>query len=229
MLPPGVQQAQSHVFTLVSCLSQVHYYLPNAIDLQDVFITKQRQQEAAKQAGLQQQPTDTQQQSLDSEASIHFESSVCTSAAGVRDMLLTSNAAAAAANAAAAAEAAAADGSSSNMHWARGGLAMEFDLSGCGVPETEDEALVTSRGVAGNFRAVHRAAKALGGVPEMLSAKDFAEHGPDERAVILYVAFLCSRLLECSKDDRAAHIIQTAWRQTKAKSAGTPGPVLCLA
>lgn len=54
----------------------------------------------------------------------------------------------------------------------------------------------------------------------MLSAKDFAEHGPDERAVILYVAFLCSRLLECSKDDRAAHIIQTAWRQAKAKTAG---------
>jgi hypothetical protein len=54
----------------------------------------------------------------------------------------------------------------------------------------------------------------------MLSSKDFAEHGPDERAVILYVAFLCSRLLECSKDDRAAHIIQTAWRQAKAKTAG---------
>jgi hypothetical protein len=54
----------------------------------------------------------------------------------------------------------------------------------------------------------------------MLSAKDFAEHGPDERAVILYVAFLCTRLLECSKDDRAAHIIQTAWRQAKSKSAG---------
>jgi hypothetical protein len=199
----------------------VHYYLPNAIDLADIFISKQRRQEAAKLAGSQQQPDDAQQQqSLDSEASLHLEDSVGTSAAGVRDMLLTSNAAAAAANAAAAAEAAAADGSGGNMHWAKGGLAMEFDLSGCGVPETEDEAMVTSRGVAANFRAVHRAAKALGGVPEMLSAKDFAEHGPDERAVILYVAFLCTRLLECSKDDRAAHIIQTAWRQAKSKSAG---------
>jgi hypothetical protein len=74
--------------------------------------------------------------------------------------------------------------------------------------------------LAGNFRVVHRAAKALGGVPEMLSSKDFAEHGPDERAVILYVAFLCSRLLECSKDDRAAHIIQRAWRQSRANTAG---------
>jgi len=206
---------------------QVHYYLPNAIDLQDIFITKQRQQEAAKlaQAGSQQQQPQQQQQhdsrrySQGSDSSsLPLASSLCTSAAGVRDMLL-SNAAIAAANAAAAAEAAAADGSA-DVQWAKGGWAMEFDLAGCGAPETEDEALLTSRGVAGNFRAVHRAAKALGAVPEMLSSKDFAEHGPDERAVILYVAFLCSRLLECSKDDRAAHIIQTAWRQTKAKSAG---------
>lgn len=219
--------ARHAIFRPFAC-AQVHYYLPNAIDLADVFISKQRRQEAAKQAGSQQQqPDDAQlQQQQDSEASLHFESSVCTSAAGVRDMLLTSNAAAAAANAAAAAEAAAADGSCGNMHWAKGGLAMEFDLSGCGVPETEDEAMVTSRGVAANFRAVHRAAKALGGVPEMLSAKDFAEHGPDERAVILYVAFLCTRLLECSKDDRAAHIIQTAWRQAKSKSAGAESATL---
>lgn len=76
---------------------------------------------------------------------------------------------------------------------------------------------------AGNFRVVHRAAKALGGVPEMLSSKDFAEHGPDERAVILYVAFLCGRLLECSKDDRAAHILQRAWRQSRANTAGARG------
>jgi hypothetical protein len=201
---------------MLNAAPQVHYYLPNAVDLQDVFVSKQRQQEAAKQAGCQQQPDGWPLQTLNSEASLHFEGSVCTSVAGVRDLLLTSNAAAAAANA----EAAAADSSSGNMQWAKGGVAMEFDLSGCAAPETEDEAVVTSRGVAGNFRAVHRAAKALGGVPEMLSAKDFAEHGPDERAVILYVAFLCTRLLECSKDDRAAHIIQTAWRQAKSKSAG---------
>jgi hypothetical protein len=203
---------------------QVHYYLPNAIDLQDIFISKQRQQEAAKSSsGMQPQEQlldDTWQYVLDAEPSVLPASSVCTSAAGVRDMLLTSNPAAAA-------EAAAA-GSSSNMLWTKGGFAMEFDLSGCGAPEAEDEAQVTSRGVAGNFRAVHRAAKALGGVPEMLSAKDFAEHGPDERAVILYVAFLCGRLLECSKDDRAAHIIQTAWRQGKAKTAGERLKLVCI-
>jgi hypothetical protein len=77
-----------------------------------------------------------------------------------------------------------------------------------------------SKGIAANFKLVHRAAKALGSVPEMLSSRDFSEHGPDERAVILYVAFLCSRLLECSRDDRAAHIIQRAWRQYLGKTAG---------
>lgn len=84
----------------------------------------------------------------------------------------------------------------------------------------EYPALEDSKGIAGNYKAVHRAAKALGAIPEMLTSKDHAEHGPDERAVILYVAFLCSRLLDCSKDDRAAHIIQRAWHQYKSKIAG---------
>jgi hypothetical protein len=140
-------------------LTQVHYYLPNAICFADIFITKQRQQEAAARAGpQQQQPGSNQRLSLGSEASsLLQESSFGTSAAGVRDMLPTaSNAAVAAANAAAAAEAAAADGTSSSMQWAKGGWAMEFDLAGCGALEGEDEAVVTSRGVAANFKAVHR-------------------------------------------------------------------------
>jgi hypothetical protein len=75
-------------------------------------------------------------------------------------------------------------------------------------------------GVARNFAAVHRAARALGGVPEMLSPGDWAEHGPDERAVMLYTGFLCSRLLDCSREDRAAHVLQSAWRAARARSAG---------
>lgn len=103
------------------------------------------------------------------------------------------------------------------------------------------------RGIARNFAAVHRAAKALGGVPEMLSAGlwpvwsrvvsarcmlsclslvapptvgDSTDHGPDEKAVILYCAFLCSRLLECSKEERSAHLIQRAWRERRARAVG---------
>jgi hypothetical protein len=149
--------------------------------------------------------------------------SLTASAAGVADMLLgpggvaAANAAAAAANAAAVAAC-----SAEGMQWAKGGWAVEFDITGfgSGVPEGDDEAMATARGITANFRTVHRAAEALGCVPEMLSSKDFAEHGPDERTVILYAAFLCSRLLECSRDDRAAHIIQCAWRQRKASTAG---------
>jgi hypothetical protein len=87
--------------------------------------------------------------------------------------------------------------------------------------ELDDAAAETHRkGVARNFAAVHRAAKTLGGVPEMLSAGDCSEHGPDEKAVILYCAFLCSRLLECSREERSAHIIQRAWRQHKTNAVG---------
>lgn len=109
----------------------------------------------------------------------------------------------------------AADGESSSMPWGRSWRA-EFDVGDF----MDDPAIEDSRGITSNYRAVHRAAKALGAVPEMLSSRDYAEHGPDERAVILYVAFLSSRLLDCSKDDRAAHIIQRAWRQYKSKAAG---------
>lgn len=158
----SITQSLNHSLTITytflsTRLTQVHYYLPNAIGFADIFITKQRQQEAAARAGPQQQQSGSNQRlSLGSEASsLLQESSFGTSAAGVRDMLLTaSNAAVAAANAAAAAEAAAADGTS--MQWAKGGWAMEFDLAGCGASEGEDEAVVTSRGVAANFKAVHR-------------------------------------------------------------------------
>lgn len=115
------------------------------------------------------------------------------------------------------------DGESNSMPWGRSWRG-DFDASDF----MEDPAVEDSRGIAGNYKTVHRAAKALGAVPEMLSSRDHAEHGPDERAVILYVAFLCSRLLDCSKDDRAAHIIQRAWRQYKSKAAGVLSAV-CLA
>jgi abnormal spindle-like microcephaly-associated protein len=92
-----------------------------------------------------------------------------------------------------------------------------YEAGGC-IKDAAAEA--HKKGVHANFAAVHAAARALGGVPEMLSPSDFIAHGPDERAVILYAAFLCSRLLEVSKEERAAHVIQSAWRLGKAKAAG---------
>ncbi len=99
----------------------------------------------------------------------------------------------------------------------RGGWCAMYNAGGC-VDDGGAEA--HRRGVARNFAALHRAAKTLGAVPEMLSSSDFADHGPDEKAVILYVAFLCSRLLESSKEERSAHIIQRAWSAHRAGAVG---------
>lgn len=48
----------------------------------------------------------------------------------------------------------------------------------------------------GNFALVQRVVELLGGIPAMVSAEDFAEHGHDEKGCILFTAFLCHRLLE---------------------------------
>lgn len=110
-----------------------------------------------------------------------------------------------------------ADGLASDERVAPGGWCAAFDASGCVRGGAADR---HRAGVARNFAAAHRAARSLGAVPEMLSAGDWAEHGPDERAVMLYTAFLCGRLLETSREDRAAHVIQTAWRDARARRAG---------
>lgn len=45
--------------------------------------------------------------------------------------------------------------------------------------------------------------------------------GPDERAVILFLALLCRRLLDVSKEQRAATVIQRAWRRRQGQRPGT--------
>jgi hypothetical protein len=75
-------------------------------------------------------------------------------------------------------------------------------------------------GVRRNFRLVAAAARELGDVPQVLGADDFAEHGPDEKAVLLYVAFLCSRLLEAGKEERAARAVQALWRARQTRAPG---------
>lgn len=47
-----------------------------------------------------------------------------------------------------------------------------------------------------NFAIIQRVVELLGGIPAMVSAEDFAEHGHDEKGCILFTAFLCHRLLE---------------------------------
>lgn len=45
------------------------------------------------------------------------------------------------------------------------------------------------------------------------AASDILEHGPDEKAVVLFTAFLCQRLMEMSKEERAAMVMQRLWRR----------------
>ena len=75
-------------------------------------------------------------------------------------------------------------------------------------------------GVTSNLHLAQAAAQALGDIPPILSAPNFLEHGPDEKAVIIFVSFLCARVLEVSKEDRAAHVIQHWYRQRKAQRPG---------
>ena len=55
----------------------------------------------------------------------------------------------------------------------------------------------------------------------MLAAEECAgDRGPDEKAVVAYTAFLCARLLEVSREERAAHTVQRAWRLWRATKPG---------
>ena len=84
-------------------------------------------------------------------------------------------------------------------------------------------------GVTSNLHQAQAAAQALGDIPPILSAPNFLEHGPDEKAVIIFVSFLCARVLEVSKEDRAAQVIQQWYRQRRAWRPGLHSPIsLCV-
>ncbi|KAI1316955.1 hypothetical protein EDD11_009199 [Mortierella claussenii] len=65
-----------------------------------------------------------------------------------------------------------------------------------------------------NYRLLHNKVQALGGVPITLRHADMSNVGvPDEKAVILFVTYLCARLMHLNKDIRAAKTIQRIWRK----------------
>ena len=67
-------------------------------------------------------------------------------------------------------------------------------------------------GVRRNFSILAEKSAQLGGVPHLLPSVD--SH-PDERCVISFLSFLCSRLLDLSKEQRAACRIQAVWREKR--------------
>ncbi|XP_044288300.1 abnormal spindle-like microcephaly-associated protein isoform X1 [Varanus komodoensis] len=68
-----------------------------------------------------------------------------------------------------------------------------------------------------NFQLINAAVSDLGGVPAMIHHSDMSNTIPDEKVVITYVSFLCSRLLDLSKEIRAARLIQSTWRNYRFK------------
>ena len=77
------------------------------------------------------------------------------------------------------------------------------------------------QGITANFALMAAVAQKLGGIPLLLAEQaDFAEHGPDAKATAMCLAHLCSRLLDLSQEDRAAHVMQRLWRQRRHKMPG---------
>ncbi|NWW92799.1 ASPM protein, partial [Rhynochetos jubatus] len=68
-----------------------------------------------------------------------------------------------------------------------------------------------------NFQMINAAVADLGGIPAMLHHSDMSNTIPDEKVVITYLAFLCSRLLDLRQETRAARLIQSVWRNYNLK------------
>ncbi|NXN56031.1 ASPM protein, partial [Rynchops niger] len=68
-----------------------------------------------------------------------------------------------------------------------------------------------------NFQLINAAVSDLGGIPAMIHHSDMSNTIPDEKVVITYVSFLCSRLLDLRQETRAARLIQTAWRNYRLR------------
>ncbi|NWR89176.1 ASPM protein, partial [Furnarius figulus] len=68
-----------------------------------------------------------------------------------------------------------------------------------------------------NFQLINVAVSDLGGIPAMIHHSDMSNTIPDEKVVITYLSFLCSRLLDLRHETRAARLIQSAWRSYRLK------------
>uniref|UniRef100_A0A672PJ10 Abnormal spindle-like microcephaly-associated protein homolog n=1 Tax=Sinocyclocheilus grahami TaxID=75366 RepID=A0A672PJ10_SINGR len=66
-----------------------------------------------------------------------------------------------------------------------------------------------------NFQLVNTAVSYLGGVPAMINPEDMSNTIPNEKVVMCYLSFLCTRLLDLRNETRAARVIQGAWRRYK--------------
>ena len=66
-----------------------------------------------------------------------------------------------------------------------------------------------------NFKLLYEKVSEIGGIPIMVKSGEMSNTIPDEKVVITYVSYLCSRLLDIRHETRAARIIQAAWRKRR--------------
>ena len=57
----------------------------------------------------------------------------------------------------------------------------------------------------------------LGSVPILIRPNDMINTIPDERVTGTFLAYFCARLLDLSKEIKAARVIQLAWRAVLTK------------
>ncbi|XP_029988612.1 abnormal spindle-like microcephaly-associated protein [Sphaeramia orbicularis] len=95
-----------------------------------------------------------------------------------------------------------------------------FDFSATG-PNAPDSPCVEFKELLenekNNFRLVNSAVSFLGGVPAMINPADMSNTIPNEKVVMSYLSFLCTRLLDLRNETRAARVIQAAWRKYRLK------------
>lgn len=73
-----------------------------------------------------------------------------------------------------------------------------------------------------NHRKLLAAAARLGAIPPLLNPTSFAAHcKPDEHATMMLLAYLGKRLLEVSREERAAHVVQCLWRSRHTRLPGS--------
>jgi len=67
-----------------------------------------------------------------------------------------------------------------------------------------------------NFKLLFSKVSELGGVPILISPGDMSNTIPDEKVTATFIGYLAARLLDLSREIKAARIIQLAWRRFSA-------------
>jgi abnormal spindle-like microcephaly-associated protein len=86
------------------------------------------------------------------------------------------------------------------------------DLPASGPPPSKDTVTILLANERSNAFLANKRMAELGGIPAMVPICD-ATNPPDEKTMLLCIAFMCSRLLESNMENRACLLIQNCYRK----------------